>query len=54
MRFYNFLKRKPITQDKKHIEPKQPSERGRWMPGTNTQATLPPRYPRKGTGVIKN
>ena len=54
MRFYNFLKRKAIKQDKKHTEPKQHGERGRWMPTTFRTPTLPSRYSDQRAQIIKN
>lgn len=37
MRFYNYLKRKPIKQSKKHQGKINPDS-GRWMPGVNTSS----------------
>lgn len=58
MRFYNFLKRKPIKQDKKH-QPKPNPDSGRWFPPNPARSkagmgTLPSRYSDQRAQIIKN
>ena len=57
MRFYNFLKRKPIKQSKKHKAKINPNS-GKWIPGVNTSSMGGTPNARKATDqaaqIIKN